>query len=130
LGLNYIVLEGEVLEEPEKKHTSDGDAIVFFNILIKTENENYSSDKPSSIRVLAGKKLANECLEHIQKGYIVLVEGKLYTKSLETRFGYRQYTPYIHATSIEILKEISNQQNIQQKNNIQKQEIEEEDIPF
>ena len=130
MGLNYIILEGEVLEEPEKKHTSEGEAVVFFNMLVKTENEHYSSDKPSSIRVLAGKKLVNECLEHVKKKYIVLVEGKLYTKSVETRFAYKQYTPYIHATGIEVIKEISNLEENQEKNNNKQEEIEDENIPF
>lgn len=104
MGLNYIVLSGEVTSAPEKKYTPDGQPVTGFNVAV-SQNDDYSETINSHIKVSASRKLADKCIDNVKKGSVVLVEGKLYTKVSENRFSQRHKVPYIQATNIQVIKE-------------------------
>lgn len=136
MGLNYVVLVGEALSAPEKKHTLDGDPVASFNISISTDTEDNTEVKSASIKITAGKKLADKSIQDIYTGDLILVEGKLYTKTLENRLGQKQKIPYIQATNIKVIKEkenrIQDNQEVITQANIasDKNDNEEGEIPF
>lgn len=104
MGLNYIVLSGEVTSSPEKKYTPDGQPVTGFNVAVSL-SEDSSETINSHIKVSASRKLADRCLDEVKKGSVVLVEGKLYTKVSENRFAQKQKLPYIQATNVQVIKE-------------------------
>jgi single-stranded DNA-binding protein len=108
LGLNYVVLVGEALNVPEKKHTLDGHPVASFNISVNTATEDSPDANSATIKITAGRKLADKSIQEILIGDLILVEGKLYTKTLENRLGQKQKIPYIHATNIKVIKEKEN----------------------
>ncbi len=112
MGLNYIVVTGEALGTPEKKHTLEGQPVTSFNISINPMEE--SADvKSASIKITAGKKLADKCMQEVHNGDLVLVEGRLYTRVIENRLGQKQKLPFIQASNISVIKEKNaNSENI------------------
>jgi single-stranded DNA-binding protein len=134
LGLNYVVLVGEALSAPEKKHTLDGHPVASFNISIITATEDNTEAKPASIKITAGKKLADKSIAEIFVGDMIMVEGKLYTKTLENRLGQKQKIPYIQATNIRVIKEKENRtqgnQNESPWSNPDRNDPEDDEIPF
>ncbi|MFN4150950.1 MAG: single-stranded DNA-binding protein, partial [Candidatus Sericytochromatia bacterium] len=68
-------------------------------------SEDSSETINSHIKISASRKLADKCLDEVKKGSVVLVEGKLYTKVSENRFGQKQKLPYIQATNVQVIKE-------------------------
>jgi len=96
---------GEALSAPEKKHTLDGNPVASFNLAINTATDDNAEAKPASIKITAGKKLADKSVLEINTGDMLVVEGKLYTKTIENRLGQKQKIPYIQATNIKVLKD-------------------------
>lgn len=128
MALNYIVLSGEAINSPEKKYTPEGQAISSFNVAVQSQSEENTNTISSSIKVSAIKKLADKCVNEVRQGDTVLVEGKLYTKTIENRFSQKQKIPYVQATNIQVIKtHININHNIPLEIN---HPSDEEEIPF
>lgn len=127
MSLNYIVIQGEVLNSPEKKYTQDGFPVVSFNVSVSKniESDNY---EVGDIKISASKKLADKC-QNIIIGTILTIEGRLYTRTVEARDGSKSKIPYIHASNVEIIKEPQIEYHFK-KNEVLKEDDIEEDIPF
>ena len=128
MALNYIVISGEAINFPEKKYTPEGQAISSFNIAVQSQSDETNNTISSSIRISAIKKLADKCINEVKQGDTVLVEGKLYTKTIENRFSQKQKIPYVQATNIQVIK---SHINIHTISTIEvNQPSDEEEIPF
>lgn len=129
MSLNYVIIQGEVLNSPEKKHTQDGTQVVTFNISVKKKAEHDTTYQDGDIKITALKKVADSC-EHITSGTKVIIEGKLYTRSIENRSGNKQKIPYIQASNVEILGLPNRTADFSQTKFIDYTENQEENIPF
>lgn len=129
MSLNYVIIQGEVLNSPEKKHTQDGTQVVTFNISVKKKSEHDTTYQDGDIKITALKKVADSC-EHITSGTKVIIEGKLYTRSIETRSGNKQKIPYIQASNIEVLGLPNRITDFSSTQIIDHSENQEENIPF
>lgn len=129
MSLNYVVIQGEVLTSPEKKHTQDGTQVATFNISVKRKSEHNSNYQDGDIKITALKKVAESC-EKLTSGTSVIIEGKLYTRSIENRAGHKQKIPYIQASNIQIL-DLANQIDTFSYNQFSDTiENQDENIPF
>lgn len=129
MSLNYVIIQGEVLNSPEKKHTQDGTQVVTFNISVKKKSEHDTNYQDGDIKITALKKVADSC-EHITSGTKVIIEGKLYTRSIENRSGNKQKIPYIQASNVEVLGLPNRITDFSPTQIIDHSENQEENIPF
>ncbi|MFN8673174.1 MAG: single-stranded DNA-binding protein [Candidatus Sericytochromatia bacterium] len=130
MSINYIVLQGEVLNSPEKKYTQDGVPVVSFNISVSHSNDHDEVEWEGDIKVSASKKLANK-FDNLQVGTMIAVEGRLYTRVIENRDGSKHKIPYINASNIQVLKESLREYTLPFfQNNTEESSNREDDIPL
>ena len=123
MGLNYISIIGEALGNPEKRHTMEGLPVASFNILLASPD-----GEPHSLKVSLSKKLIDRCINEVHNGDQVLIEGKLYSKVVENRYGYKQKVPYIQASNFVVVKQRSTISQVTL--NDSPEPVDEEEIPF
>lgn len=80
LGLNRVLLVGEVGERPEVRYTPEGSAVACFTIVVgrswagpggRTQRE------AESFGVVAWRELGERCAEDLEPGMVIHVEGRL-----------------------------------------------------
>lgn len=102
--MNLVVLSGKLGQDPELKHTNNGQAILKLRL---ATNERYKSKEGSwqnatewHTVVMWGKR-GEAVSEYLHTGKQVTVQGKLRTRSWETQEGSKRYATEIVADTIE-----------------------------
>ena len=105
-GLNKVMLIGNLGKDPELRYTNDGTPVVNFSIATSdTWTDKESGEKREKTewhRIVAWKRLAENCDKYLFKGRQVYVEGKLQTRSWE-KAGVTRYTTEIIASTVKFL---------------------------
>ena len=103
VGLNKIMIIGNVCTDPEMRYTADGNAMTTFRV---ATNYNYTSgegdrrDETEWFSVVAWRKLAEQCSQFLQKGRKVYVEGRLRTRSWDAPDGQRRFRTEVIANRV------------------------------
>lgn len=102
-SLNKIILVGELRSEPDIKATNSGDSVCNFVLTVqrpvRVENANPGSD---DIKVVAWREKA-ELMKTISEGQMILVEGRINTRSYDNNEGQRVYVTEVEARDIRAL---------------------------
>ena len=110
-SLNYIVLMGRVTQEPELKYTPKGSPVCNFNIAVNRRWRDKDNDEwkeeTSFFRVQSWGKSAERCGEIMKKGSAVLVEGRLRSRTWNTKDGEKRNTVEIFSTRVQILDKLA-----------------------
>src|SRR5438067_9296387 len=103
--LNKVQLIGRLGGDPQMRYTSSGVPVVSFSLATNRQWQ----DKDGSLReetdwhnIVAWDKLAQICAEHLTKGRLVYIEGRLQYRSWEFE-GQTRYKTEIVATDMLIL---------------------------
>ena len=75
-----IIIVGNLGRDPEMRYTSDGTPVTNFSMATNrkwTRQDGTQVDETIWFRVSAWRRLAETCNEYLQKGRLVLVEGRL-----------------------------------------------------
>ena len=107
--INKVILLGRVGNDIELKRTSNDTAVA--NISVATDEFRKTQAGKQQVlekhtewhRVVVFGALAEMCAEHLKKGRLVYVEGKLRTRNYEDRNGNRKYITEVHAETIRFL---------------------------
>lgn len=92
---NKVVLLGHLGDDPEVKYTTGGSAVT--NLSLAT-NESWKGadgelkEKTEWHRIVVFGKRAETAGEWLKKGQLLLVEGKLQTRSWEDKDGVKRYS--------------------------------------
>lgn len=105
-GLNKVILIGNLGRDPEIRHT-DGGAIVANFPLATTE---YYKDKNGQRQeqtewhqIVAWRSQAEYAQKYLKKGFTLMVEGKIRTRSWEDKERVKRYTTEIIADSFQLI---------------------------
>lgn len=105
--MNKVILIGNLGADPEVRYTQAGQPVGNFRI---ATNESWvdkkTGEKQSSTewhRVTVWGKLAEVCGEHLTKGRLVAVEGKLQTRQYKDKEGVIRYQTEINAARVTFL---------------------------
>lgn len=96
MSYNKVVLVGRLTRDPETRQTLDGNLIATFTLAVNRSN----NSEADFIRIVAFRKLAELAHNYLQKGRMVLVEGKLRINKWKTNDGQTRSTPEIWADNI------------------------------
>ena len=96
MSYNKVVLVGRLTRDPETKQTLDGNLITTFTLAVNRAN----NGEADFIRIVAFRKLAELAHTYLQKGRMVLVEGKQRINKWKTNDGQSRSTPEIWADNI------------------------------
>ncbi|HOO55231.1 MAG TPA: single-stranded DNA-binding protein [bacterium] len=103
--LNRIILIGRLTRDPELKYTpSSGVALASFTLAVDRPFQSAKKEKETDfIRIIAWGKLAERCKQHLGKGRLVAVEGKLQIRNWDTPQGERRSIAEVRADDVRFL---------------------------
>lgn len=102
--MNVVELTGRVTQPVELKETSNGTAVTTINLAVKSDYVKKDEEpKPDFIPVTVWSKLAEVCADHLCKGYLVGVTGRLQRHTYDTAEGERRYVTEVVADKVEFL---------------------------
>lgn len=104
-SLNRVQLLGRLGGDPEVRSTQNGTNVANFNIATseKYTKDGETQEKTQWHRVVAWGKLAEIGGEYLNKGSLVMVEGKLETRQYEDKEGATRYATEVIASDIFLL---------------------------
>ncbi|MBW2038631.1 MAG: single-stranded DNA-binding protein [Deltaproteobacteria bacterium] len=136
LGVNKVILVGNLGADPEVRYSSTGTAVTSFRIATSenwTNKEGERETRTEWHRVVAFGKLGEICAEYLSKGRQVYVEGRLRSRSWEDKEGNKRWVTEVAATNMVMLGAAGEQikgmegEPVEEPPELTK---EEDDIPF
>jgi single-strand DNA-binding protein len=109
VGVNKVILVGNLGADPEVRYSSTGTAVANFRIATSenwTNKEGGKETRTDWHRVVAFGKLGEICAEYLSKGKQVYVEGKLRTRSWEDKEGNKRWITEVVASNMVMLGQV------------------------
>ncbi|MGI9862713.1 single-stranded DNA-binding protein [Moorella naiadis] len=102
--LNRVILIGRLTRDPELRYTANGVAVTTFTLAVDRNYVNQQGERGTDfIRVTTWRKLAETCANHLGKGRLIAVEGRLQTRSYETQDGQKRTATDVVADDVRFL---------------------------
>ena len=107
LQLNDVRMVGRLTRDPELRFTSKGTAVCRFDLAVNRRYKDTASgewkDDTSFIPVVAWREAGQRCGERLKKGSAVYVEGRLKSKSWETKEGQKRFGLDVESSRVQFL---------------------------
>jgi len=106
MGVNKVILVGNLGRDPELRYTQGGRAVANFTL---ATNERFSNrqgepqERTEWHRIVTWDKTAENCAQYLQKGRQVYVEGRLQTREWEDKEGSKRKTTEVVALTVQFL---------------------------
>ncbi|CAB1130262.1 Single-stranded DNA-binding protein [Candidatus Hydrogenisulfobacillus filiaventi] len=89
--LNRVILIGRLTRDPELRYTPQGVPVASFTLAVDRPFSNSQGQRETDfIDCLAWRKLGENVANHLTKGRLAAVEGRLQIRSYETQDGQRR----------------------------------------
>ena len=96
--INKVILMGRLTRDPEMRHTNSGTPVTTFSIAI---NSGYGENQRTDfVNCLAWNKTAEFVTKYFAKGKMIIVIGRITTRSWETQDGKRAYATEVIANEV------------------------------
>ena len=106
MNYNRIILVGRLTRDPELRATPDGTSVVRFAIAVNRPVRPGAEEQVDYFDIVAFRQLADTVANYVTKGRLVLVEGKLQTRSYTDREGNRRKAYEVVADNVRFLERI------------------------
>lgn len=101
---NRVILIGRLTREPELRHTPGGTPVASFTLAVDREFVNRQGERETDfINIVAWRKLGETCANHLSKGRLVAVEGRLQIRSYDDSQGIRRKAAEVVANTVKFL---------------------------
>lgn len=113
--LNRVVLVGRLTKPPELKYTQSGIAVCRFTLAVNRTFTNQQGQREADfVNCVAWKRLAENLANHLGKGSLAGVDGRIQTSNFDGKDGNRIFMTEVVAEQIHFLEpKKNNQQNNQ-----------------
>lgn len=102
--LNRIVLIGRLTRDPELRYVPSGHPVASFTLAVDRSFVNQQGERGTDfIDVVAWRRLAEQVTQHLNKGRLVAVEGRLQIRSYETQDGQKRKVAEVVADGVRFL---------------------------
>jgi single-strand DNA-binding protein len=104
MNLNKVFLIGRLTRDPESKTTPSGQTVCNFSIATNRvwNQNNQKQEKTEFHNIVLWQRLAEIASQYLKKGSIVLVEGRLQTRSWQDQTGVKKYRTEIIAENLQL----------------------------
>ncbi|WP_299287674.1 single-stranded DNA-binding protein [uncultured Mucilaginibacter sp.] len=104
-GINKVILVGHLGKDPEYRHLEDGVAVASFPLATSeiVLREGKRTEITEWHNVVLWRGLADVAQQLLTKGKLVYIEGKLKTRSFESREGIKKFTTEVVAENFKLL---------------------------
>ena len=104
---NRIILVGTVIGQPESRVTNAGDPFSRFKLAVDRPTRDGVVGPTDQFQIVAWRQLAQDI--SFGDGALILVEGRISTRSFEDQEGRRKYVTEVEARDFKLLQVGSNQ---------------------
>lgn len=110
--LNRVILIGRLTRDPELRVTNQtGVSVATFTVAVDRPFQSQGQRETDFIDCVAWRRLAETVAEHMRKGRLVAVEGRLQIRSYETQDGQRRRVAEVVADEVRFLDRPRDAQN-------------------
>ena len=105
MNLNKVILVGRLTADPETRTTPSGQSVCNIRLAtnrIWTDKTGQKQEKAEYHTVILWRKLAEIASQFLAKGSLVLIEGRLQTRSWQDPSGVKRYRTEIVAQSLQL----------------------------
>ncbi len=115
MNLNKVYLIGRVTNNPETKTTPSGQTVCTFglatNRVWNDKNTNQKQEKVEFHNIVMWRRLAEIASQYLNKGTLVMIEGRIQTRSWDDPSGNKRYKTEIVAENMQLGPKSSNAPN-------------------
>jgi single-strand DNA-binding protein len=102
--MNVVILIGRLTKDVELRYTQAGKAVATFTLAVDRPFTNQAGERETDfIPVVVWGKSAENCANHLGKGRLVAVEGRMQIRSYEDQKGQRRRVTEVVANSVQFL---------------------------
>ncbi len=102
--LNRIILIGRLTRDPELRYVPSGQPVSSFTLAVDRPFVNQQGERGTDfIDIVAWRRLAEQVTQHLSKGRLVAVEGRLQIRSYETQDGQKRKVAEVVADGVRFL---------------------------
>lgn len=106
MNLNKVFLIGRLTQNPESKTTPSGQMVCTFSIATNRiwfdKNSGQKQEKTEFHNIVLWRRLAEIASQYLNKGSLVLIEGRLQTRNWQDNAGNKRYRTEIIADNIQL----------------------------
>ena len=138
MGINKVILVGNVGKDPEVRHLDNGVAVTTFSLATSETYRNKDGQKVTNTEwhnIVLWRGLAEVAEKYVKKGTPLYIEGKIRTRSWDDKDGNKRYTTEIIADNMQMLGSKQSDDSASAPEEINSVDIgdipaEEDDLPF
>ena len=111
MNLNKAIIIGRLTRDPEAKTTPSGQMVCNLGIATNRVWNNQNNEKQEMTEfhnVVLWRKLAEVASQYLKKGSLVLIEGRIQTRSWQDQAGIKKYRTEVIAESMQLGPKSSN----------------------
>lgn len=131
--INKVILMGRLTREPELRHLEMDKSVCGFTIAI---DNGYGDNKRTDfVNCVAWNKTAEFVTKYFTKGKMIIVIGRIATRSWETQDGHKRYVTEVIANEVNFgetkaARQTGTQQSMQDDNGFIPLDENDDDLPF
>ena len=106
MGVNKIILIGNLGADPEVRSTGGGTTVANFRLATSETYKNREGQRETRTewhRVVTFGRLAEICGQYLKKGKQIYIEGRIQTREWEDQTGNKRWTTEIVANQMQML---------------------------
>lgn len=130
MAINNVTLTGRLTGEPDCRYSTTGMAITNFTLAVDRPPAKDGSKQADFPRCICFNKTAELAANHLNKGSLVGVEGRIQTGKYEGRDGVTRYTTDVIVNRIHFLSSKPKQQDDDPPLDTSGLGLEDGDLPF
>lgn len=131
--INKVILMGRLTREPELRHLETDKSVCGFTIAI---DNGYGDNKRTDfVNCVAWNKTAEFISKYFAKGKMIIVIGRVTSRSWETQDGHKRYVTEVIANEVNFgetkaARQTGTQQSMQDDNGFIPLDENDDDLPF
>ena len=98
--MNTVILIGRLTRDPELKYTPNGNAVSTFTLAV---DKPFGDKEADFVPIVVWQKLAESCANHLNKGRLVAVNGRLQIRNYNDKDGNKRKAAEVVANSVKFL---------------------------
>lgn len=103
--MNNVVLIGRLVRDPEMRYTPNGVAVTTFTLAVdRPFSSNKGEREADFIPVVVWRQLAEACANHLSKGRLAAVQGRIQTRQYENNEGRKVNVTEVVADTVRFLE--------------------------
>ena len=129
--LNTVILIGRLTRDPDLRYTPSGTAVCSFSLAVDRPFTNQQGQREADfIDIVVWRQEAERVAQHLRKGRLTAVQGRLQIRSYETQEGQRRKAAEVVADRVRFLDRPRREDGAGGQPDEQEFGAEDQDVPF